>query len=90
MDLGFYRHPDHWQVYHGCKSQTDAKAISQEGFKPIRDGNFGPGVYMTSMMEEAKSYCEDQGIIFRLYIQKDVRYIAWDQIPAPGNYQKIG
>jgi len=45
---------------------------------------------MTSMMEEAKSYCEDRGIIFRLYIEKDVRYIAWDQIPAPGNYQKIG
>jgi len=55
----------HYKLYHGT-SQSTAAWINLVGFKPSRDGMFGPGVYVTGDWGKAKWFAQSrsEGIVW--------------------------
>ena len=77
------------------KCTTDAElmkvqnGLAYEGFRPQRDGNYGPGVYTTSSFDEAIEYGRNSGVVLRLYIKvEEIKFTWWDHIPGSNNYDK--
>lgn len=72
----------YWVVYHGTEHLESAIRILKEGIKPGDRDVFGVGAYLTFYMEEARLYSLTGGVILRLYIEKNVKWIRWEDVPG--------